>query len=450
MNIFVFASWMTCLATSGIILSLFAFKRWLFVKPSALVATAFHVCIQWAATIDSPSIEAYLPSPWQFFAAAQLFPLVVIFLSPVFFSGSARRVWWRITERPCRSVRGRGLAMAILAGLVVAVVGVFLHAVPLSQSGLYTVIFDPQDSVVARERSLKALDSSVLRYAFSFMISALGPLLAATIASSSTPKGRANRKFRMVWAIPAIGVVLLAVSLSGARSFAAGVILTLAFVWLLPRKIPIRPFRVAAFVVFGLSIPVMLSIAREGNDFSIANFWSYLVGPIFERIVHMPMETGLYYTHYAQTVGFLGAHANEHLASLLNIEYFNAAHELGLIYYPQWASDALNMNTCYVFAYYAYFGIWSVPLSVTALLLLDICCVVLARISDRLLLPTCATLLVACLSLISVEYTTALLTNGILVILAVAFCLDTFCRPNHTLFKHKHAHMPTDLGSSIA
>lgn len=430
MTIYVAANWAVCGLVSILLLALFVWQRFLFVKPSVIVVTFFHVCIQWAAAVDAGEIERFLPSPWVFFVLAQLFPLIALSVSVITFRNGAHRVWTRLITRRQSPPRQQGKAILILIFVIAAIIYCYLSIVPVSQTGLYSIFFDPEQSTLAREHSLKELEVGWIRYAFSFTISSFGPLLAAVLFTRLIYRRRKFSLMQCLWVFPAIAAVMIVVSISGARSFAASIVLILSLVWALERGFRLNPLIIIFLGFAGLSLPVVLSIYREGGVISVSKYWQYMTGSIFDRVFHMPMQTGLYYTHYAQTEGFLGVQAVERLSSITGVKYFNAPHELGIIYYPQWASDALNMNTCYVFAYYSYFGVVAMPFCLLGLWLLDFAIIIYKKLSDRLLLACCATVSVASLSLISVEYTVALLSNGIIITLLTAYAVDRFfCSP---------------------
>ena len=442
MTLYVITCWSLCTLTSALILILLVWQRFLLVKPSVVVIIFFHFCIQWAATIDASQIELFLPSPWAFACLTNVFPLAVLSLAVLLLRRSSRQVWRRLVEPIDRAPKRQNIACYILGVVVITISAYYLSQVPFRETGLYAILFDPASSTVARERSLKSLDSGFLRYAYSFTISSFAPLLAALLWTRWIYCSRKARFWKLLQVLPMIAIILVATSLSGARSFAVTVLVCLGFVWAFARGFPLNPLYAIGGLFVSLISPVLISIYREGEVYSTEKFFEYFFGPIFGRVFHMPMETGLFYTHYAQTNGFLGVGAIERLATVMGIEYFNAPHELGVLYYPQWASEALNMNTCYLYAYYCYFGIISLPFCILGLWLIDLIALsVYRKLSNRLLLASCATVSVSCLSLISVEYTIALVSNGIAVTLIGALLVDQFCQINFSHDRNCYARL---------
>ncbi len=198
--------------------------------------------------------------------------------------------------------------------------------------------------------------------------------------------------------------------------------------WLFRRGLPVKLLAVAIPCAVGVvAIPAALTVLREGTPLTAETFVLSLRTSIFSRLFSIPMEMGLWHAHYAQTSGFIGIAGIPKLASLMNVDSINVANRLALIYSVD-TFDTQVANSCYVFSYYAYFGLPSLAFSLVGLWLLDGALLVYRRLGDTLLLPCVATISVASLGFASVDYTIGLVTNGFIVALIVALVADRIAR----------------------
>lgn len=423
MSEFVLISWFLCLTTSGLLFAAVLRYRFLLIKPSILVVIFFHLFIQWGATVYSTEIQSSLPDPWPFVFLAHGFPLIGFVVS--FFIGrkSARVVWLRLRNPQHIDLRIQRRAIWILTFGVVVISAIYLHYVPLSATGLYVILTDPQNSTQAREESLALLANPFIQYLYSFLTNAFAPLLA-TLLSIWLIRCLKNRSlFRGLVPFVMLVGLLIAVSLTGARSFAATVVLVILFAWFLRRGLSINLIYLALGVIAVLTFPTLLSLLREGQDLTFSNFWEYLSIYIFRRVFYTPMQMGVWHVNYAQTVGLIGVAGIPRLASLFGVTPINVPNMIARLYY-EYAIDSSYANVSYVFSYYADFGLISLPFSLIGLWLLDGALWGYRHLSDGMLLPCVASISVICTYFISVDYTVVLLTDGFGVVLFLAWLLD--------------------------
>lgn len=314
----------------------------------------------------------------------------------------------------------------ILAASVVAVVAYYFSVVPVTQTGMHAILFDPERSSIAREESLKLIDDGLLRYGFSFMTGACAPLLAVLLVQRLAGSLRLLRLRQAMVAVFGIMGVLVAVSPTGARGYPASIIMVMLLALLLRRGVPLNPLQILAAAVGVLAVPTVLTVMREGKELQLHVFWDYLREGILQRVLYTPMETGLWHAHYAQTMGYIGISGVPKLAKLMGVPAINVSNVIGLAYALN-PLDTISANTCFVFSYYSYFGLLSYPLSLLGLWLLDGALWVYKRLSDHILLACVAAVDAACLSFLSTDYTTVFLSNGLAVILVMAPVLDWLC-----------------------
>lgn len=427
MTVFVFINWLLC-SISSIALAIVLWRyRFLFIKPSIMVIVFFHLQIQWAATIYSGMIQTYLPDPVSFAFLVHGFPLIGLFISFFIMRRNSKIVWYRITDTYYGISGSINRAVIILLAYATVVVFWYLSYIPIWKTGLFTIFLNPQFSAQAREESLKLVTNIPLRYAYSFLISTFAHLLAAIIAlliAQSLKQRRIAMSF--INAFILINIFIL-VSFSGARSPAAVIILLIFFLFYLKSGAPLK----LSYILFSglavLSLPVLLSILREGKEFNIFIYFQYLSESIFKRVFVLPMLTGLYHAHYAQTVEFFGIAGIPKLAYIFGITPVNPANIIYL-QYSSWALPSGLANTCYVLSYYSYFGLISFIFSLFGLWLLDLSLLLYRRLSDKLLLPCIASVSIASISFVFSDYTTVLLTQGFGLLLILSWALDNVCR----------------------
>ncbi len=431
MNLFVCLNLVFCFVTFLLFVVIFLRYRYLFVKPSFIVLAFFHLSIQWAAALQAPSIERFLPQPYPFFVLAQVFPLLG--LAGSFF------MWRRRAEIVSDKLAGPVMDLDIhpyhVVLLFAAVVGIavlYLSVVPLSQTGLAAIFTRPEESHQARELSLKLLDSALVRYGFSFLKTVFAPLLVVSASVWLLQNLRRLKFIGALFCLVCLGVCFLAVVLPGARLPGALLFFTIIWALLLRFKIKIKPLYFIPAVMLVIGLPVILTVMREGRELNVLAFLDYLKGGIFERIFVIPMEVGLWHVHYAQTSGFVGVAAIPKLAVLFGE---TPIYVPNLIFqkYTMYNLESGSAVTSFVFSYYCYFGMASFVFSMIALWSLDLTLLVFDRFQNNgILLAAVAALHTSSIAFVSTDFTTVLITNGFLLILAVGIILDRYAPATFT------------------
>jgi hypothetical protein len=204
--------------------------------------------------------------------------------------------------------------------------------------------------------------------------------------------------------------------------------MTVILSFFLKKGLPLNPFIILLAVVAILVFPALLSILREGRIVSFNEVFSYILGPISRRVFIDPVRGALWHAHYAQTIGFFGIAAVPKLAVMFDVVPINVPNTIGVLYESQ-ALSSVSSTTSYVFSYYSYFGIIALPFCLLGLWLLDLSVWVYRRLSANLLLPCVASINVACISFVFSDYTTVLLTHGILLLLLGSLIIDRMFTP---------------------
>jgi len=424
MSIYVFLNWLFCVLTFLLLIGVIWRYRYLVIKPSIIVIGMFHIQIQWAAAVDAAYIELYLPQPYDFFILAQLFPLIGLIVSFFFLHKRTAAVYSRIAENTYDSLQIKKRTVLILMAVILFILAIYLVTVPLASTGIYAILLDPLESTMAREESLKLLDNAFLKYGFALLKSALAPVLSVLVALWSI---QAFKRKKYLSALVGIGIIfftLVVVLLPGARMPGVVVILSILMAIFLIRKLPIRPLYILISSLLILSLPVFMTMSREGKEINASIYMEYMKGGILHRVFVVPMETGLWHAHYGQDAGFVGVTGIPKLAELMGQESITLPNVIYMKYSPYSVPSGLS-NTCFVFAYYACFGMMAWIVCLIGLWALDLSILVFQRLrSNALLIAAIAAIATSSMAFISNMYTTVLITDGFVIILLLAVILD--------------------------
>lgn len=199
--------------------------------------------------------------------------------------------------------------------------------------------------------------------------------------------------------------------------------MVILFAGLLSRGFPIKPVYLVLAILLILTFPTILNLLREGKIVTAKNFFEYMLGRTLNRVLIIPMETGLYHVQYAQEHGFFGIQAIPKLAALLGIKPLDVPN-----FIAQKMSgspfDTTTANTAYIYAYYSYFGLSAFIPCLIGLWLLDLSLLVYRKLSDNLLIPCVACISIAANTFSMVEYTISLFSFGFLFLLLVSWAAD--------------------------
>jgi len=271
--------------------------------------------------------------------------------------------------------------------------------------------------------SVKFLDNEFLRYGHNIMMAVFAPLLAILTVQILLIHWQRRNWPWVLFFILSLGALLPAVSISGARGYSASLLLVVVFALLLRKGFPFNPLYMAAGVLLVLALPTMLTLWREGKAISAKSFVGYFRGSTYQRVMIIPMETGLLHVHYVQNHSFIGIQAIPKLATAMGIKPLNVPNFIAKMY----SGDLLTTswaNTSYIYAYYSYFGLIAFIPCLLGLWLLDLCLLVYRRLSDTMLIPCVASVAIGVNIFSSVEYTVGLFTFGVLLLPLVSWAVD--------------------------
>jgi len=423
MSVFVAVNWILVIVTSIVLLAVIRADRSLLIKPSIMAIIFFHVLCQWGSAIQAGRIELSLAKPWIFVLLSQGFPIIGLAVSLLTWRRSARALWERIINHKRSDLSGKSKAMIVLAIFFILYIFFYLFHVPFRSTGLYKIIYSPAESALARDLSVKLLGNPFLRYGHTIMMAVFAPLLAVLAAQILLIQWQRRNWIRVLFYLVCLAAILLAVSISGARAYPAYIIMVILFAGLLRRGFLIKPVYLILVTLLILTFPTILSLLREGQVVTVKSFFDYLRGSILDRVLIIPMETGLYHVHYAQEYGFFGIQAIPKLATVMGIKSLNVPNFIVQIYSGN-PLTTTTANTAYIYAYYSYFGLVAFIPCLIGLWLLDMSLLVYRKLSDNLLIPCVACISIAANTFSNTDYTIALFSQGFLLLLLVSWAVD--------------------------
>jgi hypothetical protein len=428
-SFFVAMNWIYTIFSAWCIVNLFFTRRHIFIKPSIIIITYTHIFFQWPLAILAGYYEKWLPDPYPIVILVHSFVVVGLSISTLYMEKDAFQVWHSIRSDNRQDLSGfYAKSILLLTTIVVTVTIVYLFYVPITRTGIYSIFFNPAQSAIAREESLKLLEYGGLKYAYSIMSSSVVPLLLALIVMDFLSRGGKTRKLWNIGVILIVCLSAISVSLTGARTGLFNMILIIALVFMWNIGLSVNPVVIIIIVLIAFSPPIILSILREGKSVGdLAGLYITYLGYISHRAFIMPLDVGSWYIHYAQTNGVLGIGAFPKLAGLLGVEPLDGPNIIGLAYashnYGEPVLKSVSANSGYLLSYYGYLGIISLPISMLGLWFTDIAVLILNRLNKFIIIPCMASISLASLAFILGDYTVVWLTQGFGVILLISLGL---------------------------
>ncbi len=425
---FIVANWVCTLGVAAVLFNIFSKYKHLLLKPSIWYILFFNLQLQWGSAFTAAVTFDELERPWHFFILTQLFPFVLLVVSVVFLPKQALDVWRRFEYSPNYSVRTEGGALLVLGVAWFVTLAIYLHAVPLTQTGLYASFAGASmdDALWAREYSVKLLASALPRYCYAANAWLLSILLFVIMASIAGGAWRTHK----IYLIPlpfVLGVVFLFTAmLSGARAEGGVVLLGAALYYWLKAGSPFRiRYLIVGFLVV-VSIPVIVDFARQRTDISWDSI-SESRETILYRIFVLPTDVGRLWLKTVEGRGLWGVVGIEKVASVLGLEPVNVANEVAQAAAPSSPFRFTSFaSTGFPFSYYSFFGLAIVPCFVPAVLLLDFSLYVYRFVSEDMRLVLFVYLVLSVRTLIESDYTTTLFTFGFIPAIALCVCLRLF------------------------
>lgn len=241
----------------------------------------------------------------------------------------------------------------------------YLSQVPLRSTGLYGVLFDPENSVQLREESLKLLASVALHYAYLVGFSLLCPLAFALMLARAAEIRGLRRAILVLLVSTLLAFYLL---LSGARVGLVYLAVVGAVYAFLRSEMRLRAkaFTLAVGILF--AVPMLISFLREQGRNDAASIFGYF-DAVGRRIFLLPLLISGWFVEYADNSGYLGLSAALGLERSVDWSNVIALEFLGRV--DAITFQSVTTPTAYFFNNYLYFGWFGVIPSWLALYVID-------------------------------------------------------------------------------
>jgi len=177
--------------------ALFFFRRRLFFRLSTVVALLLHVFFQWPIFALSEAIEKSLDNKYGIFLSIQIgvFSLII-------FSALSDRWLGREPDKEKEIKRAHIISLTIIA---VILAYLFLRTIPFYCTALYSILFDPESTLLAREISIKFNESRLGLISYGALLNSIIPALFFLCVASLL------KKKSFAYALPILFLIFLLV-----------------------------------------------------------------------------------------------------------------------------------------------------------------------------------------------------------------------------------------------
>lgn len=422
MTLFILSNYLFLIYTASLFYNSLAQKKYLFIKPSFWFLLSYFIIFIIPSTFYSHISYNTFKNPWALFSFTHLLPLVSLSLSLKFFNKDCQDIWNKL------HFNFNLKYFFVYFGMVLIAFIIYFTTIDITETGLYGIIFEPKNSAIMREKSLKLIDSSFIKYCYSLTRSSIIPVLWSLLALHIV-------KEKKYIYLPIMGFLFIFSFLPGDRWTPLLLIFTLFLTFQYSQKFSFFTLRKFILILLLMTnVIAFISIKREGWDIvaiiSEEGFLNFLIKTgnlyrlVIARALVTPMKVGFAYFKFSEIYGFWGVHGIPKLASLLGQEAVSLPNYMYHYMFPNSLIPSGTYPACFIFSYYSCFSLWAFPLSLLLILLLDGSVFLYKRINPTLLIPVMASEIPALINLLSAEYTTCLLTHGVLAMPVIAVIIS--------------------------
>jgi hypothetical protein len=390
-NAFEFFNWAAAGVVTLLLLRTLRLRRHIFFKPSILTVLAYHILIQWPLAFYSPFIEENIPRPWEFSLLVHSFCIGGVVLGGLSFAQATQHVWRSVAEtNRAPPERDQG-DLTVLLTIALCLGFVYLLYVPIRETGLYALLIDPLSAVLAREASLKLLESSVPKYALSLVSFTIAPFVAALVAFRWSSAGQytlAEKTAR----VGAVALVTTLAFLTGEKGVVVYIVLAIVVAAATAKGRFSWPWlMVGAALTLIPAIAVTLIFAMINPSGPLVDILTLQSSVTLRRAFVAVFEVSTWYVHYAQTVGTVGIAGVARLAGLAGTASIDVPNMIGLTYGPDYYGgevlESISATAGFVFANYINFGALAMAINLGLLLASDAIIPIVAAVVARRLQP---------------------------------------------------------------
>lgn len=362
---------LSCLIAAIILVMIWLKRRRWFLQPSLIIFAVIHVRIQWPSMLYYEWANDHMLFPWHFFMLTQIFPLVYLaaMIPIAVYRDSMLREFAERINRQMQSLSAWPTYLFYFCLVVSFIISaIALMIIPFASTAVYALFTDPSRIGEARSLVWREMTSRTLLYLVGWNSFVFGPLLL--FGSVYSLLNQRKLFGGGLWSLLGLVVSFFAMVIPGHRVgfFVMGAVVFAAY-FCARRRMPSKiTLYVCAFLV--LSIPALISLLREGRDWTFEKQIEYTNRIFTHRVMMVPCYTGILYTYDAQSVGYSGAAGIRPLAMLMGVGYEGIASKIGKEYVYGGKGTYSNSNA--IFMYYSVMGLFAIPFTVVGLLCLDL------------------------------------------------------------------------------
>ncbi len=415
------ASWLAVSICAMIIIVSVMHDRSLLLKPSFLVAMFFFLQVQVGSAILSDKVVNMLADPWEFYFVIHGYSVIALMSSLVLYRRACRTSFSRMAGQV---IAKRDLIPHVFYIILPALLIVlwYLSVVPISSTGLYVSIVEPELADYAREESFTTLDAPVLKYGYYVMSVVLAPMSAIMMyLLISAPLNEVRLAWRIFGVFTVLFLIIL-VSLYGARGPSAMLVVSVIYAAYLQRGAPFRPVRIVLMFCLVLAGPSIISMFKNADHLLWSEYGRAFLN-IVDRVFIRGAIPNIWYIDYIQTNGFWGVSGISKLARLFGADLVNVANLISLEY-DKYSLPYGTANAAYITQYYSFFGIFGAVLSLLGVLALDSIVHLYRFLRPALLFPVVGALIIPFANMSFSQISTVLLSKGLIIILLVGFVVS--------------------------
>lgn len=415
------------------------YRTWELLRPSFWFAILFSATISCGAVFvaDDHIIMGYTRMDDLHSIATLRFIVIIVPLFILLFhyltpklSTEAKNISLRCSRLSIDSgdgmIRRNNILLYALLLFTLLVLSIYFLHVPLRETGLWALFFNPEHSSEIREQSLKLVESTVVRFSYSWYRLLVVPSIILLIWMK--PKSFL-RVFVMIFIT---AVFLLSASLTGERSSVVFIVFTLCVFYMLLYGVQKSLLFFVLLAITSIPFVSLLTIVRSGlvDSMNIEVVTTNLYA-IVNRLFMDPFASGVSTNLYAQEFGLQGVANIRPVAMLFNVPFVDLPNKVGLFIYQDAPIKTVSHNTAFLFDLQASFGLYIGAIMGTALLcLLDLSLYCYRKVNGIFLVILFGLLLRCVLSLTTSSFTTSLNTHGLFWIILVSL--------SWTFFAHIH------------
>lgn len=422
-TLFALLNWLGLLLSIISLIYLYCQNRWICARPSFILiafSVLFYAC---PLALKSNYYFHFLLSPWILPSILYVYigiGLLYLLLVPILIVPTPINTRFLTSIKPIHIPCLNQLVLCGLCLMLFSYLIYFLY-LPWPQTGLYNILFNPKMASIARTHSLKTLHFTGLAYLISVNIHAIAPIITSLLGMIVLASQYQKRYRHFVFASIVFIMVLCLVSVPGERAPAAWLFIILFIMMIANTGYCFKPLSLLC-MLFLIFIPIIcLTLAREryAPDVHISFMYIYNnIAAILKRALITPFNAAVWHVDYVQRHNhFFGLGAIHKIARLVSIPVVHVDYIIGKHYVA--AHSRYSTAPCgYLFAYYSYFGWYSLPFSILAMLLLDLIVYSYHKLQAICFLPLIAITTLSCFKCIQTTYLEVLASGGLIIMLA--------------------------------